>query len=170
MGAAPTVVIERLTIWIPLNLKPFSKKFSECPPLGLTQPAEVANSIIGRSTPKTYGELNVEITHLSESLSRELEKEVVFRIAPEQKDYFERNDLFGPEVAAAFPSCERDIRKAGSCYALRQEDACVHHLMLVLARGWYALAVRLNVSGHYANWQTITMCCMHLVRERVAPA
>ena len=71
-------------------------------------------------------------------------KEAVFRIAPEQKDYFERNDLFGPEVAAAFPSCERDVRNAGSCYALRQEDACVPHLMLVLERGLYALAAKVK--------------------------
>jgi hypothetical protein len=106
----------------------------QCPPLGLTQTSEIAESINGRPTPATYRELSIELAHLSDSLGRELKKEGIFRIHPERKNYFEQNTLFGPEVAAAFPSCERDIQKAGSCYALEQEDACVHHLMLTLDR------------------------------------
>jgi hypothetical protein len=66
-----------------------------------------------------------------------------------------QDELFGPKVVTAFPSCERDIRKAGSCYALGQEDACVHHLMLVVERGLTALAARVNVTYHYADWQKI---------------
>lgn len=58
-------------------------------------------------------------------------------------------------MAAAFPSCERDIRKAGSCYALEQEDACVHHLMLVLERGLNALAAKVGVPYQRSNWQNI---------------
>jgi hypothetical protein len=127
----------------------------ECPPLGLMQTSEIAESIDVRPTPATYRELSIELAHLGDSLGRELKREGIFRIPPERKNYFEQNALFGPEVAAAFPSCERDIRKAGSCYALEQEDACVHHLMMVLERGLKALAVRVGVSGHYANWQVI---------------
>ena len=47
--------------------------------------------------------------------------------------------------ADAFPSCAGDIQKARSCYALGQEDGCVHHLMLVLERGLKALAAKLGV-------------------------
>jgi hypothetical protein len=92
---------------------------------------------------------------LDDSLSSELDKERVFRVPSERKDYFEQNDLFGPKVAAAFPSCEWDIRQAGNCYALGQGDACVHHLMLVLERGLNALATKLEVTYERANWQTI---------------
>jgi hypothetical protein len=127
----------------------------ECPQLGLVEPAEIAESIAGRPTPETYRELSIELAHLGDSLGRNLKKEGIFRIHPDRKNYFEQDALFGPEVAAAFPSCERDIRKAGSCYALEQEDACVHHLMLVLERGLKALAVRVGVSGHHSNWQVI---------------
>lgn len=95
------------------------------------------------------------LNHLNDSLSSELEKEAIFRIPAERKNCFERDELFGPKVAIAFPSCDRDIRKAGSCYALGQEDACVHHLMLVLERGLAALAVKFKVSHHHTNWQTI---------------
>jgi hypothetical protein len=127
----------------------------ECPPLGFKQTSEIAESIDGRPTPATYRELSIELAHLGDSLGRELKREGIFRIHPDRKNYFEQNALFGPEVAAAFVSCERDIQRAGSCYALEQEDACVHHLMLVLERGLKALAVRVGVSGHHSNWQVI---------------
>jgi hypothetical protein len=115
----------------------------------------MAKRALNRPMPQTYADLFPELDHLNDSLSHELEKEAVFRVPPERKHYFEQTDLFGPEVAAAFPSCERDIRKAGSCYALEQEDACVHHLMLVLERGLRALATKVSVSYNYANWQVI---------------
>lgn len=127
----------------------------ECPPLGLMQPSEIAESINGRPTPATYRELYIELTHLSDSLGRELKKEGIFRIPPDRKLYFEQDALFGPKVADAFPSCERDIRGAGSCYALGQGDACVHHLMLVLERGLNALATKLDVPYERTNWQNI---------------
>jgi hypothetical protein len=59
------------------------------------------------------------------------------------------------KVATAFPSCARDIQRAGSCYALGQEDACVHHLMLVLERGLNALAAKVTVTYQRTNWQPI---------------
>jgi hypothetical protein len=128
----------------------------ECPPLGLTQTSEIAESIAGRPTPETYRELSIELAHLGDSLGRELKREGIFRIPPERKGYFEQDALFGPKVAAAFSACERDIRKAGSCYALEQEDSCVHHLMLVLERGLKALAARVGVSPYrQSSWQTV---------------
>jgi hypothetical protein len=128
----------------------------ECPPLGLMQTSEIAESIDGRPTPATYREFCIELTHLGDSLGRELKKEGIFRIPPERKGYFEQDALFGQKVADAFPSCERDIRKAGSCCALGQEDACVHHLMMVLERGLKALATTVGVSPfHHANWQLV---------------
>ncbi len=108
-----------------------------------------------RRAPETSAHLFYELTHLNDSLGAELEREAIFCIPPERKDYFERDDLFGSKVAVAFPSCARDIQKAGSCYALGQEDACVHHLMLVLERGLNALAVKVGVPYQRTNWQNI---------------
>jgi hypothetical protein len=126
-----------------------------CSNHGFTHTSDMAKRLIDREPPKTYAVMVAALDHLNDSLSHELEKEAVFRIPPERKTYFERDDLFGPEVANAFPSCARDIRKAGSCYALGQEDACVHHLMLVLERGLNALAARFNVAYQRVNWQPI---------------
>jgi hypothetical protein len=126
-----------------------------CLDYGFTHTSELAQRIISRSLPKTEDEMFYALTHLNDSLSSELERESLFRIPLERKDYFERDDLFGPKVATAFPSCARDIQKAGSCYALGLEDACVHHLMLVLERGLHTLAAKVGVSYERTNWQTI---------------
>jgi hypothetical protein len=122
---------------------------------GLTYTSELAKRVISRPAPETYANMFSELNHLNDSLSLELEKESVFRIPPERTGYFERDDLFGLKVAIAFPSCARDIQKAGSCYALGQEDACVHHLMQVLERGLNALAAKVGVPYQRINWQVI---------------
>jgi hypothetical protein len=105
--------------------------------------------------PQKEDEMFFQLNHLNDSLSSELERESIFRIPPERRDYLERGNLFGPKVATAFPSCARDIQKAGSCYALGQEDACVHHLMLVLERGLNALAAKVGVRYDRINWHNI---------------
>jgi hypothetical protein len=38
----------------------------ECPPLGLTQTSEIADSIDGRPTPESYREFSIELAHLSD--------------------------------------------------------------------------------------------------------
>jgi len=126
-----------------------------CPEYGLTYTAESAKRISARTLPKTYGELFPVLNSLNDTLTAELEKEAIFRIPPERKSYYERDDMFGQKVLDAFPSCARDIQKAGSCYALGQEDGCVHHLMLVLERGLKALAAKLGVPYQHTNWQDI---------------
>ena len=127
----------------------------DCLALGLIPPMEMAKRLFDRGPPENYDILFADLNHLDGSLITALEKDAVFRIPPERKEYFERDDLFGPKVSTAFPSCERDIRKAGSCYAFAQEDPSVHHLMLVLERGLNALAVKVGVPYQRTNWQNI---------------
>jgi hypothetical protein len=125
-----------------------------CEEHGLAHTAEMAKRAAQREV-TTYDELYYSLTHLNDSLTTELEREAIFRIAPERKSYYEQNDLFGSEVAAAFPACAWDIRNAGNCYALEQADGCVHHLMMVLERGLRALAGKLSVPYLRTNWQDI---------------
>lgn len=129
----------------------------ECSHYNLTDTSDMAQRIIDEMTgSETYVDVLPHLDHLNGSLSNLLKKEAVFRVSPESKRYYERENLFGPKVTHAFPSCERDIRKAGSCYALSQEDACVHHLMMVLERGLRALAKTVGVSPfHHTNWQAV---------------
>jgi hypothetical protein len=121
----------------------------------LTQTSDFAKRILGRSLPETYGDEFAELNHLDDALRGELEKEAVYRVPPYRKMYFGNPHLFGSKVAAAFPSCARDIQRAGDCFALGQEDGCVHHLMLVLERGLNALAINLQIPYQRTNWQPI---------------
>jgi hypothetical protein len=122
---------------------------------GLTHTADLARRANDRPEPESYGDMLAALDHLNDSLNSELEEEAIFCIPRDRKEFFEQGELFGPEVATAFPSCTRDIQRAGSCYALAQEDACVHHLMLVLERGLNALAVKLSVACQRTNWQPV---------------
>jgi hypothetical protein len=124
-----------------------------CEEHGLSHTAEMAKRAAERKA-ATYDDVHHQLIHLNDSLTSELQREAIVRIPPERTGYYEQGDLFGPEVAAAFPSCARDIRNAGSCYALEQEDACVHHLMLVLERGLNALAGKVGAPSQ-RNWQAI---------------
>ena len=90
----------------------------ECLALGLTPTHEMAKRLIDKGPPEIYTVMFVDLDHLDGSLITALKRVAVFRIPLERKGFFERDKLFGPKVAAAFPSCERDIRKAGTCYAL----------------------------------------------------
>jgi hypothetical protein len=125
-----------------------------CADFGLSHTSGMAQKAASRP-PKVFLEVVSTLNHLDDSLTRELEEETVFRIPSERARHFECDALFGETVAAAFPSCARDIRQAGNCYAFGQEDACVHHLMLVLERGLYALANKVGVANDRANWQNV---------------
>jgi hypothetical protein len=127
----------------------------ECFDHGLIYTAEMAERGLKKPSPERYTDLFSTLNHLDESLISELKKESVFHIPSERKSYFEQDELFGTKVAAAFPFCARDIQKAGDCYALGQEDGCVHHLMLVLERGLNALAIKLGVPYQRTNWQQV---------------
>ena len=105
--------------------------------------------------PYTYADLLNDLDTLDMSFSNELQEELIFRIAPDKNNYFEKDDLFGPEVSHAFPSAIDNIRNAGTCFAVEQWDASVFHLMRVLERGLRVVAIRFSVSFQNATWNTI---------------
>jgi hypothetical protein len=127
----------------------------ECPKHGLIHSFDMAARVSSRTLPVTNIELFQLLNHLSDVLSNELAREAILRFPPERKEYYLQDALFGQKVRDAFPSCATDVEKAGRCYALGQEDGCVHHLMLVLERGLMALAAKLGVQYQHANWQNI---------------
>lgn len=139
---------------LPLFRVHLAKVRRVCSDYGFTHTAALAKLAEAR-TQKSWGEIFSELTHLSDSLGHELENDSVLRIPSEQAAFYEKDTAFGLEVADAFPSCARDIRKAGSCYALGQEEGCVHHLMMVLERGLNAVAIKMEVPYQQTNWQPI---------------
>jgi hypothetical protein len=140
----------------------------ECKNLGLDHTLKMTEGIEGRCLLRTVGTMGIEIgirytendllsdlDTLEMSFRNELRGELIFRIAPDKNRYFEKDDLFGSEVANAFPSAADNIRNAGTCFAVEQWDASVFHLMRVLERGLRVMAIRFNVSFQNATWNTI---------------
>ncbi|MGA3116140.1 MAG: hypothetical protein ABSF90_17100 [Syntrophobacteraceae bacterium] len=81
--------------------------------------------------------------------------------------YVDRDDLFGPEVKAAFPSASPDIKEAGNCLAVGCYTASVFHLMRAVEWGLRAFCTHLGfrkvkkgkkgqlVPVPYAEWDRI---------------
>src|SRR5688500_15545408 len=103
----------------------------------------------------TENDLLSDLDTLEMSFRNELRGEMIFRIAPDKNRYFEKDNMFGSEVASAFPSAIDDIRNAGTCYAVEQWDASVFHLMRVLERGLRVLATKFNIPFLNTTWHTV---------------
>lgn len=63
---------------------------------------------------------------------------------PREYQQFLKPQVFGPEVAKAFPKAADDIEEAGTCLAFGRGTACVFHLMRIIERGLRMLADMLS--------------------------
>jgi hypothetical protein len=130
----------------------------ECENLGLTNTADLASfihfEVCSKDDSYTYTDLAKDLNTFKFSFFNELRKRFFFGIADDKKDYIQKDDLFGPEVSAAFPSSVPEIKSAGNCFALEERDACVFHLMRTLEHPLRALANDLGVPPPVKNPQT----------------
>jgi hypothetical protein len=92
---------------------------------------------------------------LGQALTSEMSTNLFMRIFPERAPYYEREQLFGAVVEENFRSAQRDIRAAGSCFAVDLNTACVMHLMRVLELGLNVLAGQLGVPFERQQWENI---------------
>lgn len=95
------------------------------------------------------------VSVLRERIDDELGGREFFALAAERTEYFETPNLFGTEVATAFPATTVDIEEAGKCFALGRYTACVFHLMRVVEHGLHALADYLSVPHDFKTWDPI---------------
>lgn len=85
---------------------------------------------------------------------------VCFLYVPNTRvQYYERNELFGPEVTRKLSRVSGDIAHAGTCFALAQYTACVFHLMRVMEHCVQRLGRKLKISidVRRESWAQITM-------------
>jgi hypothetical protein len=92
---------------------------------------------------------------LGQAIASEMSTHLFLWVPKEKSRYYEQVGLFGEKVTNSFPSAERDIKSAGSCYAENKNTACVMHLMRVLELGLASLAAKLNVTINNPNWHTV---------------
>jgi len=132
---------------------------TECDALGLSQTGDLAAHtrarFVERGEDYTYGEFVSDLDTLVFTFGNELRAELFFRIPRGKEPFFQRDKLFGPEVAEAFPSAAADIQHAGTSFALGLADACVFHLMRVLERGLGAIAGEVGVDFERRNWANV---------------
>lgn len=81
-------------------------------------------------------------------------------IGAEKTSYYEQG--FGHEVGHRFPQATKEIKEAGTCYALGRNTACVFHLMRATEHGVRALAIaagvdKVNASTpiNFATWDEL---------------
>lgn len=130
---------------------------AECDKLDLTSTADLISHIelAVKGKGYSYADIFNHLDTLSVLFAKELRGRTCFRIAEDKDKYFQKDDLFGPKVSKAFGSCVDEIRNAGTCYALEQDEACVFHLMRILERSLGALASRSSVPFDHDNWHNI---------------
>ena len=93
-----------------------------------------------------FRDASTQLRMIGNSISEEFAMRKLAFIAPEKTKYFQRENLFGAEVSAAFPSSISDIHDAGNCLAAELYTAAVFHLMRTVEYGMRALAYHLKVS------------------------
>jgi len=125
---------------------------------------------------KSVSELQLQLFHLTESVHAELEAVLLLQVPVAKREFFEKKNLFGDEVANAFASASVDIEEAGKCFALERYTACVFHLMHVMEIGLRVLAATLNDPRldpkKNPSWERILRRCreeLEKKRENRAP-
>jgi len=98
-----------------------------------------------------------ELSAIAENLRNRIQDEYasVLLLWIEEKDYFQKDDLFGAEVGERFKGASFDIKEAGNCYALSRYTACVFHLMRVAESGLKAIGKRVGFSDDRPVWEAV---------------
>jgi hypothetical protein len=110
------------------------------------------NEMEAMPTSSTYGALKSLFEKLAERVKDELSQHAFYQIQPDKVKYYDDAPaLFGPEVAAAFPSAMDDIEEAGKCLAVGRSTACVFHLMRSFSPAIKAIATEFAFKPN-ENW------------------
>ena len=104
----------------------------------------------------SYREMIGMTDELDHRIIDEMKSRTFFSIEPNKRALLSGTDLFGSEVAAAFPSANLDIEESGRCQALERWTASVFHSMRVLEIGLTALAKDMGIIKiDYKTWESL---------------
>lgn len=126
------------------SIKEYSERFQGlCQKLGLITTKGVAEHI-GNAT--TVESLLASCDSAERALHAELSGRYFYELDQKYEEYYQANDLFGPDVSTKFPAANEDIYEAGNCLAFEEGTACVFHLMRALELGLAAFATKLGAT------------------------
>ncbi|MGO8707239.1 MAG: hypothetical protein ACLQMG_06225 [Terracidiphilus sp.] len=99
----------------------------------------------------------VELGKIADAMKTRIrdEYEDVLLMWIQEKDYYQKDDLFGAEVGERFKGASFDIKEAGTCYALGRYTACVYHLMRVSEFGLKAIGKRVGFADDRPVWEAV---------------
>ena len=145
----------------------FKSIAQECQHLNLLASNKTAIKIIDllHSSNVNYGNLDELYQELFGRLFDETQSLVCFSIELNKRHFISGHNLFGEQVAQAFPSAEQDIKHASTCLAFEEWTACVFHSMRVLEIGLNILAKKFNVTFDHTNWQNIIDQIEKVIKE-----
>jgi len=137
--------------------KTLKKVKAECEAIGLQFSAmcigDFLKSIRTRVTAK---QLIQALSETENSIRREMSMFNFFYMPSEQADFYRKDELFGMNVNAKFPSIQYDMVEAGNCFAMGRSTACVFHLMRIMEVGVQEFGKKLGVAlAAEKNWQNI---------------
>jgi hypothetical protein len=112
-------------------IKQLGFAIAECERLGL---GDVKTKLIRMRATVILGKMDAsalsrEACHARQSFVDALDRMKYVFIEPDLTPYVDQDALFGPIVAADFPTANRDIKEAGNCLAIGANTAAVFHLM-----------------------------------------
>jgi hypothetical protein len=94
--------------------------------------------------PQTFQHVYALLRTLGRIVWEEMEEIKLVVIKPDKARFFEKDALFGPEVALVFPGAKTEIKDAGNCLAADLNTAAVFHLMRASEWGLRYLAEHLE--------------------------
>jgi hypothetical protein len=118
----------------------------------------IARDVLSLIRSKERTSLNEAMTSLytvRTAIEHELDTVSIFQIPPNKRRFFEERELFGPVVAAQFPTALLDIEEASKCFALGRNTATVFHLMRVTEVGLNAIARRIAHPDPRPMWEPV---------------
>ena len=111
--------------------------------LSLLQLNRMIKKIEGGET--TNRQLTLQTNELQSRIQDEMSLALFLHISSKKAEYFGKPQLFGIEVAQAFPSVTNHLEEAGNCLALGRNTACVFHLQGVMQVGLKTLGSAIGI-------------------------
>jgi hypothetical protein len=92
-----------------------------------------------------------ECKEVRQALLKEFQRHLFFQVPYEDRKWCEEPPL-SPTVAASFPTADKELRKAGQCFAFDLHAAAVYHSIRALETGLVALAKKMGITLDIREW------------------
>ncbi len=103
----------------------------------------------------TFDWLKSQISAIQKLIQKEMKGKFFLYISPERAKFWPKKsqpNIFGQDVATAFPSATFDIAQAGIALSTHLSTACVFHLMRAMEIILSILGAKFDVSLTHTNW------------------